>query len=239
MPVTGHLKQPTQAAAGNRPCRLYLVLLPAGFTLPLPLPHAVRSYRTLSPLPFQAVCFLALSLESPRQTVSGAVFRGARTFLPARGRDHPLSDPKSDYSETDPRSSAAWRDTRHKPASSRHRPARPRMRPEMTLKSTDYSAHLRTDTIMGNIVAIGAQSLLQSRDRGSHHPASRSPPFRLYCLKLTDPFACERRPIQHFTGVYFAPQCDIGVPQHLVGLILWRAIMAFDKSTSAAICAGG
>ena len=110
----------------------------------------------------------------------------------------------------------------------------------MTLKSTDYSAHLRAENpVMGNIIAIGAQSLLQSRDRGVASPGFKVATLPAPLRPQTDPFACERRPIQRFTGVYFAPRCHIECPNTLSGVILWRAIMAFDKSTSAAICAGG
>ena len=46
------LKQPTRSQRGTRHMETYLVLLRVGFTMPLLLPaSAVRSYRTLSPLP--------------------------------------------------------------------------------------------------------------------------------------------------------------------------------------------
>ena len=212
MPVTGHLKQPTQAAA-RKPamCCLYLVLLPAGFTLPLPLPAA----RCALTAPFTltlsgGLLSVALSLESPPPDVirhRASVEPGLSSPL-ARARSPDCLTPKADYGETDPRSSAAGRDTRHKPASaSRHRPARPRMRPEMTLKSTDYSAHLRAEnTVMSNIIAIGAQSLLQAATAGVASPVSRSPPLPAHCLRpQADPFACERRPIQRSPGLFCAP----------------------------------
>jgi hypothetical protein len=63
-PVARRVKQPTRTAGPDRPgaCprasgetlprRSYSVLLPVGFAVPLPLPaSAVRSYRTVSPLP--------------------------------------------------------------------------------------------------------------------------------------------------------------------------------------------
>ncbi len=53
--------------------------------------RAVRSYRTLSPLPrpkAPAVCFLwHFPWGRPRRALPGTVFRGARTFLP-----HPQSN---------------------------------------------------------------------------------------------------------------------------------------------------
>ena len=93
MPVTGHLKQPTQAAT-RKPviCCLYLVLLPAGFTLPLPSP-AVRCALTapFHPYPYGRFTFCG---TFPGVASAGRYpapcFRGARTFLPRlRERDHP------------------------------------------------------------------------------------------------------------------------------------------------------
>jgi len=89
------LKRPTRAAfrkeagieALSRP---YSVLLPVGFTVPWPLPaDAVRFYRTLSlsrDRSLRDLLSVALSLDPPpkrrtRRTLSGTVFRGARTFL--------------------------------------------------------------------------------------------------------------------------------------------------------------
>ncbi len=47
-----YLKQPTREQRGPRIMFPYLVLLRAGFTMPLMVTHcAVRSYRTISPLP--------------------------------------------------------------------------------------------------------------------------------------------------------------------------------------------
>ena len=56
MPVTRHLKQPTRIQCGSHLQDSYLVLLQAGFTVPWTVTsHAVRSYRTLSPLPVSVV----------------------------------------------------------------------------------------------------------------------------------------------------------------------------------------
>lgn len=50
--VTKHLKQPTRIQCGSHLQDPYLVLLQAGFAMPRPVTRrAVRSYRTLSPLP--------------------------------------------------------------------------------------------------------------------------------------------------------------------------------------------
>jgi len=102
--VAARLEQPTRAAGleadlngHSRPRRPYLVLLPVGFTVPRPLPaRAVRSYRTLSPLPCFAVrgrlregglLSVALSLGSPPpEVIRHRAFHGARTFLSARLR---------------------------------------------------------------------------------------------------------------------------------------------------------
>ena len=47
-----HLKQPTREQRGSRIMLPYLVLLRVGFTLPQTVArYAVRSYRTISPLP--------------------------------------------------------------------------------------------------------------------------------------------------------------------------------------------
>jgi hypothetical protein len=56
-PVARRVKQPTRMTGPDRPEAFaprhsYSVLLPVGFAVPLPLPaSAVRSYRTVSPLP--------------------------------------------------------------------------------------------------------------------------------------------------------------------------------------------
>ena len=56
MSVTRHLKQPTRIQCGSHLQDSYLVLLQAGFTVPWTVTsHAVRSYRTLSPLPASVV----------------------------------------------------------------------------------------------------------------------------------------------------------------------------------------
>ena len=77
-PIAGCLMQPTRTVGLEtdrtitRPHRPYLVLLPVGFAVPLPLPErAVGSYPTLSPLPAAAEALeggllsVALSLGSP------------------------------------------------------------------------------------------------------------------------------------------------------------------------------
>ena len=58
--VTAMLKQPTRIQREARRTDSYLVLLQVGFTLPSRVTtDAVRSYRTLSPLPtVSAVCSL-------------------------------------------------------------------------------------------------------------------------------------------------------------------------------------
>ena len=111
MPVTGHLKQPTQAAA-RKPamCCLYLVLLRRVYPATAVTGSAVRSYRTLSPLPFRAVCFLWHFPESPPPDVirrRASVEPGLSSPL-ARARSPDCLTPKADYGETGPRSSAAW-----------------------------------------------------------------------------------------------------------------------------------
>ena len=68
MPVTRHLLQPTRATIRKQIMRCsYLVLLPTGFTLPLPLP-AVRCALTAPFHPYRlrgGLLSVALSLESP------------------------------------------------------------------------------------------------------------------------------------------------------------------------------
>jgi len=103
--VTASLMQPTRATAWKRAfepklrCRPYSVLLPVGFTLTVPVARAaVRSYRTLSPLPdawfpaYRAVCFLwHFPWGRPRRALPGTVFSWSpdfpRTIFTARG--HP------------------------------------------------------------------------------------------------------------------------------------------------------
>ena len=96
-----HLGQPSPTASSNLPgspfgtdgaasCILpYLVLLRAGFTVPRAVTsRAVRSYRTISPLPaarineLQAVYFLwHFPWARAPQVLPGALSDGARTFL--------------------------------------------------------------------------------------------------------------------------------------------------------------
>ena len=86
--VTNTLKQPTRIQRGSRIADSYLVLLLVGFTLPWPVArHAVRSYRTLSPLPTclskQAVCsLLHFPSAHAAQALPGTIPCEARTFLP-------------------------------------------------------------------------------------------------------------------------------------------------------------
>ena len=91
--VTAYLKQPTRehvwatrAARSRLPP--YLALLQAGFTVPSSVAtDAVRSYRTLSPLPFRLAANLggllsvALSVDSRPPGVTWRFALGARTFL--------------------------------------------------------------------------------------------------------------------------------------------------------------
>ncbi len=73
MSVTRHLKQPTRIQCGSHLQDSYLVLLQAGFTVPWTVTsHAVRSYRTLSPLP--ASCF---STEADKNTGLGGLLSAA------------------------------------------------------------------------------------------------------------------------------------------------------------------
>jgi hypothetical protein len=68
-----HLKQPTREQRGPRIMSPYLVLLRVGFTLPQTVTScAVRSYRTISPLPTEAgglfSAALAVGLHLPGVT---------------------------------------------------------------------------------------------------------------------------------------------------------------------------
>ena len=95
--VTGRLLRPTRTATRKRAgvaCRPYSGLLPVGFAVPRPLPaRAVRSYRTLSPLPVSSPKGrnrrFAFCGTFPGVTPAGCYpapcFRGARTFLPPAG----------------------------------------------------------------------------------------------------------------------------------------------------------
>ena len=104
MPVTGHLARPTRAAgpgmkpAGKPVCRPYLVLLPVGFTLPLPLP-AARCALTAPFHPYPRTTArrrFAFCGTFPEVTLAGrypAPYpHGARTFL-SRGNDVPWQRP--------------------------------------------------------------------------------------------------------------------------------------------------
>ena len=95
--VTGRLLHPTRTATRKRvgvACRPYSGLLPVGFAVPRPLPaRAVRSYRTLSPLPAFSPKGsngrFAFCGTFPRVAPAGCYpapcFHGARTFLPPAG----------------------------------------------------------------------------------------------------------------------------------------------------------
>ena len=99
MPVTGHLKQPTQAAAETGHMLPLFGLAPGGvYPATAVTGSAVRSYRTLSPLPFRAVLLsVALSLESPPPDVIRRRASVGPDFpSPAcAGAITRLSDPKS------------------------------------------------------------------------------------------------------------------------------------------------
>ncbi len=77
--------------SGKIPRRPYSVLLPVGFTVPLPLPErAVRSYRTVSPLPAmsrRSVFCGTFPGVAPAGRYPAPFVHGARTFLP--GNPHP------------------------------------------------------------------------------------------------------------------------------------------------------
>ena len=88
--VAGRLEQPTRESARYRRCDRgrvlpYLVLLRAGFAVPRTVAsRAVRSYRTISPLPGlrPAVYFLwHFPWARALQALPGALSEGARTFL--------------------------------------------------------------------------------------------------------------------------------------------------------------
>ncbi len=92
--VANTFKQPTRVPCRRQVMDTYLVLLHVEFTLPCTVTsHAVRSYRTLSPLPrciidkqlitSKAVCsLLHLSSGYPAQPLAGTLPYVARTFLP-------------------------------------------------------------------------------------------------------------------------------------------------------------
>ena len=93
---------------GRRPenramCRLYLVLLPAGFTLPLPLP-AARCALTAPFHPYPIKRRFAFCGTFPEVASAGRYpapcFRGARTFLPCKaGAITRPSDRKPEYAD--------------------------------------------------------------------------------------------------------------------------------------------
>ena len=96
--VTAAVKQPTRKLERERavPSLPYLVLLRRGFAMPHPLTRgAVRSYRTISPLPprdcrraIGGMFSVALSVASPRLAVSQPAARRSSDFPPPR----PLQD---------------------------------------------------------------------------------------------------------------------------------------------------
>jgi hypothetical protein len=79
-----------RTALGQVPRRSYSVLLPVGFAVPLPLPaSAVRSYRTVSPLPrlirnaaYGGLFSVALSLKPPRRAAPPDVIRHRSSMEP-------------------------------------------------------------------------------------------------------------------------------------------------------------
>ena len=105
MPVTGHLARPTRVAARKHRCRLPGVpplfgLAPGGVYLASAVTGAaVRSYRTLSPLPPSSPSGdsrgwrFAFCGTFPEVTLAGRYpapyFRGARTFLPSPAASAP------------------------------------------------------------------------------------------------------------------------------------------------------
>ena len=108
--VAVRLKRPTRkplraAGAGPKPRALpYLVLLQVGFAVPPRVATgAVRSYRTVSPLPSAhfcaawAVCFLLhFPWACAPQALPGASSCGARTFL-CKLRSGCLADSRANY----------------------------------------------------------------------------------------------------------------------------------------------
>ena len=89
MPVTEHLVQPTRTTTRKRGHMPSLFgLAPDGVYPAVAVTgHAVRSYRTLSPLPHkEAVCFLwHFPWSHLRRTLSGAVFPWSPDFPPLAG----------------------------------------------------------------------------------------------------------------------------------------------------------
>ena len=94
--VTDGLKQPTRKRPRARHMLPYLVLLRMGFTLPRSVAtRAVRSYRTISPLPSRsrAVYFLwHFPWARAPQALPGTLPAGARTFLPLQAARDCLAD---------------------------------------------------------------------------------------------------------------------------------------------------
>jgi len=115
--VACRLQQPTRKCwrtgpvrAGRVPAPSCLVLLPVGFAVPVPVTRAaVRSYRTFSPLPrlspIEAVCFLwHCPCPRGRWALPTTASCGARTFLPAKKAERPLSPLRDTHSIRDARS---------------------------------------------------------------------------------------------------------------------------------------
>jgi hypothetical protein len=84
-PVTGGLKQPTRKRPRARHMLPYLVLLQVGFTVPRSVAtRAVRSYRTISPLPSEegGIFSVALSVGSRPPGVTWHPSRRSPDFPP-------------------------------------------------------------------------------------------------------------------------------------------------------------
>jgi len=101
--VTDGLKQPTRKRPRARHMLPYLVLLRMGFTLPRSVTtRAVRSYRTISPLPSRsrAVYFLwHFPWARAPQALPGILPAGARTFLPLQAVSDCLADSAANISD--------------------------------------------------------------------------------------------------------------------------------------------
>jgi len=101
--VTDSLKQPTRKRPRARHMLPYLVLLRMGFTLPRSVAtRAVRSYRTISPLPSRsrAVYFLwHFPWARAPQALPGILPAGARTFLPLQAVSDCLADSAANISD--------------------------------------------------------------------------------------------------------------------------------------------
>lgn len=88
--ITHWLKQPTRVQYGPYLVNPYLALLRVEFTVPRTVTsRAVRSYRTLSPLPdptcvgHRRFALCCTGREFPPQALPGTLPYGARTFLPS------------------------------------------------------------------------------------------------------------------------------------------------------------